>query len=112
MSDEHRFLQDLVDADRGLLRTAAGLAQSGRTLEAIALLESELARTRSMQERPADMALLAKTAGIFSEAAGLTSQAADYYEEAFAAAARSNHAHRLGGRTLAVGSSSPCAVVA
>ncbi|GMU04805.1 hypothetical protein ASNO1_10570 [Corallococcus caeni] len=70
------------------LRTASELAQAGRTAEAIACLESALARTRSDKERPANTSLLARIAGLHCEVVGRLSQAALYYEEAVATADR------------------------
>ncbi|GHH01041.1 hypothetical protein GCM10012319_68470 [Comamonas sp. KCTC 72670] len=75
-------------SDENPLRIASELAQAGRTAEAIACLESALARTRSSKERPASASLLARTAGLFCESAGELSQAALYYEEALATAER------------------------
>lgn len=69
------------------LRIASGLAQAGRTDEAIACLEAALARTRSIAERPVNTSLLARTAGLLCEEAGRLPQAALYYEEALAFAA-------------------------
>ncbi|GMU00472.1 hypothetical protein KH5H1_45920 [Corallococcus caeni] len=66
------------------LRTASELAQAGRAGEAIACLESALARTRSDKERPANTSLLARIAGLHCEVVGRLSQAALYYEEAVA----------------------------
>ncbi len=68
------------------LRTASNLAHQGRTAEAIAHLESALARTRSAKERPANISLLARTAGLLCDVTGQLSQAALYYEEAVATA--------------------------
>lgn len=68
------------------LRAASELALQGRTMEAIACLESALAQTRSEKERPGNVSLLARTAGLHCEHAGLLSRAALYYEEARAAA--------------------------
>jgi tetratricopeptide (TPR) repeat protein len=70
--------------DENPLRTASKLALAGRTAEAIACLESALARTRSNKERPANASLLARTAGLLCEEAGRLSLAARYYEEAVA----------------------------
>lgn len=67
------------------LRIASAHAIAGRTAEAIACLEQELARTRSSMERPANVPLLAKTAAVFCEHSGALPQAARYYEEAVAA---------------------------
>ncbi len=67
------------------LRIASAHAIAGRTSEAIACLEHELARTRSGMERPANVPLLAKTAGLYCEQTGALPQAARYYEEAVAA---------------------------
>lgn len=74
--------------DENPLRTASELAQAGRTDEAIACLESALARTRSNKERPANASTLARTAGLLCGASGRLSQAALYYEEAIATADR------------------------
>ncbi|NTX61325.1 tetratricopeptide repeat protein [Myxococcus sp. CA051A] len=72
--------------DENPLRTASALAQAGRTAEAIACLESALARTRPDKERPANASILARTAGLLCEEVGRLSQAALYYEEAVATA--------------------------
>ena len=66
------------------LRVATEHAQAGRTAEAIACLELELARTRSSAERPANVPILAKTAGLLCEQSGTLQRAAHYYEEAVA----------------------------
>ncbi|WP_371745654.1 tetratricopeptide repeat protein [Myxococcus sp. CA033] len=60
--------------------------QAGRTAEAIACLESALARTRPDRGRPANASTLARTAGLLCEEVGRLSQAALYYEEAVATA--------------------------
>lgn len=67
------------------LRIASKHAAAGRTAEAIACLEQELARTRSGTARPSNVPVLAKTAGLFCEQTGALPQAAGYYEEAAAA---------------------------
>ena len=67
------------------LRTAGDLARRGKTLEAIACLEAALALTRMEKERPSDASLLARTAALHCDCAGLLSRAAAYYEEAVAA---------------------------
>lgn len=74
--------------DENPLRTASNLAQAGRTAQAIACLESALARTRSSKERPANTSTLARTAGLLCDEAGRLSQAALYYEEAVATPGR------------------------
>jgi tetratricopeptide (TPR) repeat protein len=77
----------MVD-DENPLRVASKLAQAGRASEAIACLESALARTRSNKDRPGNASILARTAGLLCEGEGRLSQAAFYYEEAAATAIR------------------------
>ncbi len=66
------------------LRTASALAREGRLDEAIACLESALAGSRAQSQRPANAALLAKTAGLLCEQDGKLPMAASYYDEAIA----------------------------
>jgi tetratricopeptide (TPR) repeat protein len=66
------------------LRAASELARGGKVGEAIACLETALARTRPSESRPANTPLLAKTAGLLCEQDGNLSRAASYYDEAIA----------------------------
>lgn len=66
------------------LRIASKQAAAGRTAEGIACLEQD-ARSRPNKERPANVPVLAKTAGLYCEQTGALAQAARYYEEAAAA---------------------------
>jgi len=66
------------------LRTSSEFARAGRLGEAIACLESALARTRTDTRRPANTSLLAKTAGLLCEQDGKLLRAASYYDEAIA----------------------------
>ncbi len=70
--------------DENPLRVASELARAGQLSEAIACLEAALARTRSSASRPANAALLAKTAGLLCDQDGNLSRAAGYYDEALA----------------------------
>lgn len=66
------------------LRAASELARAGKLGEAIACLEEALARSRPSASRPANTALLAKTAGLLCDQDGDLLRAASYYDEAIA----------------------------
>ncbi|WP_407667456.1 tetratricopeptide repeat protein [Myxococcus dinghuensis] len=73
-------------SDENPLRIASELARAGNPAQAVACLESALARTRAAPERPLNASILARTAGLHCEGLGRFEEAARYYEEAAATA--------------------------
>lgn len=80
----HQLLEVTMTGEKNPLRTASELARAGKLVEAIACLEGALARGRPSGSRPANTALLAKTAALLCDQEGDLLRAASYYEEAIA----------------------------